>query len=145
GFANSKNNVVVAGTVQVLNYNGPSSVVIYSSSSWGPTDDGRIKPDIAAKAVNTYSSTASSNTSYASYSGTSMAAPSMAGAGILLQQHANDVTGDFLRSASLRGLLIHTADEAGLHPGPDYRFGWGLANAERAAQVISDNGNNHHL
>lgn len=153
GFANSKNNVVVAGTVQVLNYNGPSSVVIYSSSSWGPTDDGRIKPDIAAKAVNTYSSVAKNPSPpyqlgdiyYSSYSGTSMAAPSMAGAGILLQQHANDVTGDFLRSASLRGLLIHTADEAGLHPGPDYRFGWGLANAERAAQVISDNGNNHHL
>jgi len=145
GNGNSKNNIVVAGTVQVLNYTGPNSVVIYFNSSWGPTDDGRVKPDIAAKAMNTFSSTTASNSSYASFTGTSMASPSIAGACILLQQHANDVNGDFLRSASIRGLLIHTADEAGLHPGPDYRFGWGLANAERSAEVISDNGNGHHL
>lgn len=142
---NSKNNLVIAGTAQVLNYTGPQSVILYYSSSWGPTDDGRIKPDVAAKAMNTYSSTASSNSSYGSFTGTSMAAPSVAGAAILLQQHANDVNGDYLLSASLRGLLIHTVEEAGLHPGPDYRFGWGLVNAERAAEVISDNGNNHHL
>ncbi|MFN3316012.1 MAG: fibronectin type III domain-containing protein, partial [Raineya sp.] len=37
----------------------------------------------------------------------------------------------------LRGLVCHTADEAGAAPGPDYRFGWGLLNAEKAANVIS--------
>jgi hypothetical protein len=41
-----------------------------------------------------------------------------------------------MRSASLKGLALHTADEAGNNPGPDYIFGWGLLNAKRASQVI---------
>ena len=43
-----------------------------------------------------------------------------------------------MRSATLRGLAIHTADEAGSAIGPDYKFGWGLLNAERAAVLISN-------
>jgi hypothetical protein len=42
-----------------------------------------------------------------------------------------------MKSATLRGLTLHTADEAGTTPGPDYRFGWGLINVEKAANVIS--------
>ena len=42
-----------------------------------------------------------------------------------------------MRAATLKGLMSHTADECGLLPGPDHRFGWGLINATRAAQVIS--------
>ena len=145
GTSNSKNNIVVAGTTQVLNYTGPNSVFIYGASSWGPTDDGRVKPDIAAKAVNTFSSTASSDASYASFTGTSMAAPSVAGGIILLQQHYNDLNSEFMRASSLKGLIIHTADEAGLHPGPDYRFGWGLINIERSAEVISNDGDSAHI
>jgi hypothetical protein len=45
-----------------------------------------------------------------------------------------------MRSATLRGLAIHTADEAGGSTGPDYRFGWGLLNAERAAVHITNDG-----
>ena len=45
-----------------------------------------------------------------------------------------------MRSSTLRGLVLHTADEAGTSPGPDYRFGWGLFNTERAADVISESG-----
>ena len=43
-----------------------------------------------------------------------------------------------MRSATLRGLVAHTADEAGAAEGPDSKFGWGLINAERAVKVISD-------
>ena len=134
----AKNNIVVAATFEVLNYTGPNSVNMSSFSSWGPTDDGRVKPDISAKGVNMYSSVGTSQ--YANYSGTSMAAPNTSGSLILLQQHYNELYGSYMRSSTLRGLALHTADETGNSDGPDYRFGWGLLNVEKAAQVISDEG-----
>ncbi len=39
-------------------------------------------------------------------------------------------------AATLKGLAIHTADEAGTSMGPDYKFGWGLLNTRKAADVI---------
>lgn len=140
GKSNSKNGIIVAAVNQVTNYTGPSSVTMSSFSSWGPTDDGRIKPDICGKGVNVRSSTSTSDTSYQQLSGTSMASPNVAGTLLLLQQHHKNVKGFFMRAATLRGLALHTADEAGSDPGPDYRFGWGLMNAEKAAVLISKEG-----
>jgi len=134
----AKNNLVVAATFEVLNYTGPNNVTMSSFSSWGPTDDGRIKPDISAKGVNMYSSVGTSG--YANFSGTSMASPNVAGSILLLQQHYNELNGEYMLSSTLRGLALHTADEAGSSPGPDYRFGWGLLNIEKAANVISKHG-----
>ena len=136
----AKNNIVVAATFEVLEYEDASDVFMSSFSSWGPTDDGRIKPDISAKGVNMYSSTGASNGSYANFSGTSMSAPNVSGSLLLLQQHYNDLNGEYMLASTLRALALHTADEAGFAPGPDYRFGWGLMNTQRAAQVISQDG-----
>ncbi|WP_435413638.1 S8 family serine peptidase [Psychroserpens mesophilus] len=136
----AKNNIVVAAVNQVNNYTGPSSVVMSNFSSWGPTDDGRVKPDISAKGVNTYSSDANGNDSYAFYNGTSMAAPSVTGTLALLQELYGDIHGNFMKSATIRALIIQTASEAGSAPGPDYRFGWGLLNAEAAAEAILHEG-----
>lgn len=138
----SKNSIVCAAVYQVLNYTGSTSVTMSNFSSWGPTDDGRIKPDISGKGVDTYSSTFNSNNSFGSKSGTSMATPNISGSLLLLQQHYNNMQGSFMLSSTLRGLALHTADEAGNYPGPDYRFGWGLLNTERAAEVITNNGYN---
>jgi hypothetical protein len=141
GSATSKNVLVVAAVSAVTNYTGPSSVTMSSFSSWGPTDDGRIKPDISGCGVSVYSASSSSNSAYATLSGTSMASPNVTGTMTLLQQHYRNLNGgSFMRSATLRGLVIHTADEAGTTPGPDYRFGWGLLNAEKAANVITQRG-----
>ena len=140
GAANSKNAVVVAAVNQVSNYTGPESVTMSSFSSWGPTDDFRIKPDISTKGVAVYSLSSSSDTSYQSLQGTSMAAPGVSASLLLMQQYYNERFSSFMRAATLRALMINSADEAGDDPGPDYRFGWGLINAEKAVQIIEAKG-----
>lgn len=144
-MATAKNNMTVAATFEVLNYTGPGSVAMSGFSSWGPTDDGRVKPDISGKGVNMYSSVGGSNSAYANYSGTSMSSPNVAGSLMLLQEHYNEITGEFMKASTLKGLAIHTADETGAAPGPDYRFGWGLLNVQRGAEVISGMNDSSYL
>jgi subtilisin family serine protease len=139
GAGTSKNVLVVGAVEDVINYKSPSSIDLASFSSTGPTDDGRIKPDIVGNGVDVRSSFSGSNNDYETISGTSMATPNVSGSMILLQQHHNNLNGAFMKSSTLRGLVIHTAKEAGTNPGPDYRYGWGLIDAEKAANVISNN------
>ncbi len=140
GSAVSKNIIVVAAVHSVPIYNGPGSVRMSSFSNYGPTDDGRIKPDISAKGVDVYSCNFLSDTHYESLSGTSMAAPAITGLIVLLQEHYKNLNRVFMKAATVRGLLCHTADEAGASKGPDYEYGWGLANGKEAAKLISSNG-----
>lgn len=143
GHAVSKNNMVVANALDAnIASNGDLiSVSINSSSSEGPTDDYRIKPDITGNGTQLYSTYASSNTAYASITGTSMASPNVSGSLLLLQQHYNNLNGNFMRSATLKGIALHTADDAG-PTGPDAVYGWGLMNAKKAAEVLSEDGVN---
>lgn len=134
----AKNIMTVGAVTQVSNYTGPESVNMSDFSCWGPADDGRIKPDIVGKGVDVYSTMDGGNTSYSSLQGTSMSAPNVSGSMALLQHHYQNIFGDPMRASTLKGLVLHTADEAGDHPGPDYIFGWGLMNSERAAQLITD-------
>jgi len=134
-------NILTVGAVGGIatGYTKASDVVMSSFSSWGPTDDGRIKPDIVADGVSVTSCVATSTTAYASSSGTSMATPNATGSLLLLQEYYAQLKGggsNFMRSATLKGLAIHTADEAGTTAGPDYKFGWGLLNVQKAAEVI---------
>ncbi len=131
-------NILTIGAVGNVNggYDGPGSVNMTSFSSWGPTDDGRIKPDIVGDGVQLLSANNNNATAYGRSSGTSMSAPNVAGSLILLQQYHKEMTGEFMWSSSLKGLIIHTADDAGT-AGPDYSFGWGLLNAESAAEVLA--------
>ncbi len=54
--ANAKN-ILTVGAIAPINagYLKPSDAVITSFSSWGPTDDGRIKPDIVTDGQSVYS------------------------------------------------------------------------------------------
>jgi Subtilase family/GEVED domain/Secretion system C-terminal sorting domain len=138
-YGNAKN-ILTLGAVNPIpgGYNTPSDVVQAYFSSLGPTGDGRIKPDVVADGVNVLSSISTADNAYDIYSGTSMATPATAGSSFLLQEYYGKLHHDSLmRSATLRGLIIHTADEAGNNPGPDYTFGWGLVDIEKAAAVIT--------
>jgi len=133
----AKNILSIASTFKLNSeYTQASDVLIGSNSSFGPTDDGRIKPDISVPGQNLNIATSSSNTSYAISSGTSYASGLAAGILANLQSFYTDLHTKNPRSSMLKALVIQTADEAGDFDGPDYKFGWGLLNSERAARLL---------
>lgn len=149
GDKNAKNSLIVANANPIATeqpiFSGNyelSSLAINSGSSEGPTDDLRIKPDIAADGTNLLSPTPGN--SYSTFSGTSMSSPNTAGTLVLLQQYYNQLNGEYMNSATLKALVCHTAiDEFEFNPvnpnhtlGPDPIFGWGLLNARASAQTI---------
>ncbi|GAA4929220.1 S8 family serine peptidase [Mucilaginibacter defluvii] len=135
-------NILTVGSVNQLP-NGPQSaagVRVSSFSSWGPTDDGRIKPDIMGMGSGVLSTSANGANLYSTLSGTSMASPNVAGSILLLQEYYARLHSDsVMRSATLKGLVCHTAFDAG-NAGPDYIYGWGVLDMRKAAQTITDNG-----
>jgi hypothetical protein len=134
-------NILTVGAVNPLP-NGPANskeISIAYFSSWGPTNDGRIKPDIVGDGVDVLSTGSGSPTAYLTLSGTSMSAPNVTGSLYLLQEYyAEKNGGSFMRAATLKGLACHTAFDAG-NPGPDYIYGWGLLDMGKATAAITDN------
>jgi len=135
GDAGLAKNVLTVGASESAPWGvySATDVVMTSFSSWGPTDDGRIKPDIVAPGVMLMSAKAASDEDYGPSSGTSMAAPVVAGSALLLQEIYEREFGTAPLSSTIKGLIVHTAHESGPAEGPDYQFGWGLLNAEKAA------------
>ena len=135
-------NILTVGAVNPLP-NGPANSGNISTtyfSSWGPTDDGRVKPDIVGDGVDVLSTGSSSSTSYITLSGTSMSAPNVTGSLYLLQEYyAEKNQNKFMRAATLKGLACHTAFDAG-SAGPDYIYGWGLLDMLKAVNAITNNG-----
>ncbi len=142
GNKTSKNNMVVAnGQDATINATDGSltSVTRNGSSSEGPTDDFRIKPDIMGNGTSLFSAYDNSNSAYNTISGTSMASPNICGSMLLLQQHYNNTNGNFMKAATLKGLTLHTADDTE-STGPDANTGWGLMNTKVAVEAINENG-----
>lgn len=116
-------------------------------SSWGPTDDGRMKPDLSAPGCEQGGDFGITSTSlggtYSVLCGTSMAAPAVTGSiGILYEVWRSMYAGD-PRPATAKALLGGFAKDRA-NPGPDYRFGLGAihvqasVNALRTATTIED-------
>ena len=150
----AKNNLVVGAIDDIVvdPYNN-GDIAMTTFSDWGPTDDGRIKPDVVANGYQLHSTVAydpitgnPSNTEYDgdlalgdenAWDGTSMASPNVAGTAIqLIEHYENQIASDPL-SATIKGTLIHTAFDVDDN-GPDYTFGWGLVDAAAAATFITD-------
>lgn len=103
-------------------------------SSWGPMDDGRLLPTVVALGTDVYSTRGGN--SYGLGTGSSMACPAVSGIAALLTERyrqLNDVTTP--RAALLRGVIANTARDMG-NVGPDYQYGYGLVDAEKAVEVL---------
>ncbi len=105
------------------------------SSSRGPSEDGRIKPDICANGV--VSSTLPDNEYVGETSGTSFAAPSLMGVMAQLYQAYQELTGNTPESALIKATMLNTANDMN-NEGPDFSTGWGAVNAYRAVRLLED-------
>jgi hypothetical protein len=137
----AKNHITVGATIEQPLTNPGQSTAAASFTSFGPSDDGRLKPDIVAPGVNVLSTTSTSDTAYTSLSGTSMASPTVCGIGaLILEDFRNHYPGmpDF-RNSTLKVWLAHTAKDqiaADDDRGPDYRYGYGLVQAQQAVELM---------
>jgi subtilisin family serine protease len=120
-------NVMSVANINDRNTTSRSDDTIASSSSRGPTAGGRKKPDIAAPGTDIVSADNSweLTADYVSASGTSMAAPHVAGAHILMTDY--DRTQPMVQKA----ILINTADDWGA-AGWDSAYGWGYIDLTEA-------------
>jgi PKD repeat protein len=110
---------------------------IVASSSRGPANDGRIKPDISSNG-NGQQSTDSDNT-YQGGSGTSAASPGTMGVATQLYEAYRFFNGGSNPDAGLiKACMLNGADEKG-NIGPDFIYGWGRVNARQALRQIEEN------
>jgi len=132
-------NVVAVGSVTdavTAGARDPSAAAPSAFSGWGPADDGRVKPDLVANGQGVRMPTRTSNTSYASSSGTSFSTPSAAGVGLLIHSAARTHAAAWMpRACMVKALLIHGATDIG-EAGPDYKYGWGLVDGLASVQPV---------
>lgn len=131
-------NIITVGAI----YSDSNDITCFSS--FGPTDDGRIKPDLVApgdegSCIGSVAiRSAIPNNNYDDMAGTSMAAPHVSGTTALMYQqfscskpHSIEVP----LPSTVKALLIHTAKDINA-TGPDYASGWGLINATEAIDYV---------
>lgn len=125
-------------TVGAINSNDDTMTTF---SSWGPTDDGRIKPDVCAPGCQVGGDNGITSTigtgGYGVMCGTSMAAPAVTGVAALLLQDWKSLLPEepLPRNSLLKVFFTHTAMDLGT-TGPDYKFGYGAVRGVDAIQFM---------
>jgi hypothetical protein len=111
-------------TVGAVDLNG----LIADFSSRGPTADGRIKPEVVARGVDTFVAAGFSAKSFGLSDGTSFASPLTAGAAAaILSAHPD------WKPVQLMEALMETASQAST---PDNTYGWGIVNSFAASEYL---------
>lgn len=110
----------------IISVGAVNSLGQYASfSSVGPTSDGRIKPDVVAHGVGTYSAVPGKIGYSGSQQGTSLATPLVAGVAAQVLSARPELT-----PVQVRDALRNTASNAA---SPNNTIGWGIINAYKAA------------
>ena len=129
GSYQSAKNVLTVGATDSAGLNA-------NFSSRGPTIDGRIKPDICSMGKRVMSA----GFGYYWYNnGTSMASPGVTGGLTLLYQlYKQRNGGNNPRSGLMKAIVCNSSRDGGT-AGPDFSFGFGWLDLQRAALMIENN------
>lgn len=129
--AGAKNIITVGATT--------SSDLTATFSSWGPTDDGRIKPEVCATGVSVTSTVPGGG--YGDLQGTSMSCPATAGVCCLILEKWHQMfpgVPDPLPE-TMKAILINSTND--INPaGPDFQTGFGLVNALKSILNVQNGG-----
>jgi subtilisin family serine protease len=103
-----------------------SNGIRVSFSSFGPTYDGRTKPDVMAQGSSTYAASGAYSTGYDYVSGTSFSAPLVAGlAALLLEAHPEWTPLNIIEALRSTATRAHA---------PDNTYGWGICQGVAALE-----------
>ena len=142
--ATAKNVAGIGGTG-----NGVNAANLYTSTSRGPTQDGRRKPMICAPGQSVSSAQGTTSTSYGFLSGTSMASPAATGAVALVRQYLTDgwyptgapvPTNGFTPSAALlKAMAVNAADNGVTgNVAPNNNVGYGRIKIDNVLYFAGD-------
>ncbi len=109
-----------------------NSLGIAGFSSRGPTDDGRIKPDLMATGEQVTSASLACAACVTSWAGTSMATPASTGSAVVLMDYHIDQYGVAPSPALTKALLINGAVPLAGQTYPGMNQGWGRINVPRS-------------
>ena len=131
-FGTAKNII----TVGAINSNNSTMT---SFSSWGPTDDGRLKPEVVAPGCQSNSDGGVTSTKpgsgYTVMCGTSMAAPTVAGCVALWTERWMSEPRNVPFASTVKAVFVESADDLG-DPGPEYDFGYGRIDVVSAIDLL---------
>lgn len=133
GVYGAGKNLITVGAVE------SSGSDMTSFSSWGPTDDGRIKPDVCGPGCSLRSCAVGGG--YWNACGTSMSTPATAGTIALMLEALQNAGLSYstVLPSTVKGILVNTAVDLGLGGfpnGPDFAFGHGKVDGVAAVNKI---------